>query len=221
MIGELATVRFFVAGFAGHRRPFELDLFLSRQHFVAFSTRHGAVRSDQREFGFRVVEPIHVRPGFCAVASLAPERGSIGPAALHAVAKLPIMRILVTCGAIAVLKMERENLIRSARCARHMAFGAGDGNVRARQRVACVAMFQNGEESAVPVRHGVARLAAVLIGLSRKLAVVRIFMAIGTIRESDFVDCFFSRWKMALRTFHGHMLPFQGIFRRSMFFHTK
>ncbi len=59
---ELAVMGVFVAIFAALRRALELHFLLADWRFVTITTLDGAVRSKQREFGFRMVETTHVCP---------------------------------------------------------------------------------------------------------------------------------------------------------------
>jgi len=59
---ELAVVSVFVTIFANLRGALELHLFLANRHLMTISAFDGAVRSEQRELGFRMVEASHVGP---------------------------------------------------------------------------------------------------------------------------------------------------------------
>lgn len=54
-------------------------------------------------------------------------------------------------------------------------------------------MFGDGIGGAVPILDGVARFAAIVVRNCGELIVVRIFVAIGALREGQFVICVFGR----------------------------
>ena len=107
---KLSVVCIFVAGFASLRRSLKTQL-VGGGGFVAISACHGAMRSEQREFCFRVVEAVDVRPRFSGVASFASERRAIGPLAGHFFVEFAVVRVLVASGAVPILKFERQNLV--------------------------------------------------------------------------------------------------------------
>ena len=61
-LGELAVMGVFMTIFANLRRVLELDFLLARGHLVTITALGGAMRSEQGELGFRMVEAIHVGP---------------------------------------------------------------------------------------------------------------------------------------------------------------
>ena len=60
--GELAGMGVGMARFAGLRRSLELDFMGTGGGLVAIAARHRAVRAEQREFRFRMVEISYVDP---------------------------------------------------------------------------------------------------------------------------------------------------------------
>ena len=61
-LGELAVMGIFVTIFADLRRVLKLYFLFADRHLVTITALDGAMRSEQREFGFRMVEAVHVRP---------------------------------------------------------------------------------------------------------------------------------------------------------------
>src|SRR5256886_15163651 len=61
------------------------------------------MRSEQREFGFRMVEAIHVRPGPHVMAGFASLRCAVGTAPRHAFFEFAMMDIFMAGGAGPVL----------------------------------------------------------------------------------------------------------------------
>lgn len=220
-VRKLAAVGFNVAAFAGQCGSLELNFLFARGHFVASAAGYSAMRADEREFRFGVIETIDVRPRFGAVAGFATEGGAIGAAALHAIAELPVMRIGVTGGAGAVFKMEWKNFIFAASGAGDVAIGTRNGDVSAGEWIAGIAMFRNGEEGAMPIHHRVATLAGVFVRSGGELTVMGVFVAIAAIRESHFVNGFFAGGQVALRAFNCDVLPFQGIFGSGVLFRAE
>lgn len=79
--------------------------------------------------------------------------------------------------------------------------------MRAGQRKLRVAMFGDGERRAVKIQYGMAVFAPVLVRRGRKLAVVRVFVAIRAGREFHFVNGVFPGRQMAFPTFHRDVFP--------------
>ena len=209
---ELLSVGIDVAGFARLWRTFELNLFLPRWWLVTIAASYRAMNPKQREFRFRMVEPVHRGPRFRVVTGLAAEWRPVWAPALHALAKLAVMRIHVTCRASSVGKMERHNLVGPIRRASLVAIHTRNGNVRASERILCLLVFCDGEERAMKIHDGVATLAAILIRSAGKLSIVRVLVTIAAVREFDFVQRFFAGWNMAFRAFHLRVHSFQRIF---------
>lgn len=128
--GELAVVDVAVAGFALLRCACKARGVIGGG-FVALRARDGAMRAEKKEFCFGVVEAGYVRPGFCGVAGLAAERGTVGALAAHAVAEFAFVRIGMAGGAGAFGEMKWQNFVGSAGSAEFVALGAGDCGVRA------------------------------------------------------------------------------------------
>ncbi len=100
-------------------------------------------------------------------------------------------------GAAEIGEVERENLVRASAKAGFVAIGARNRRVSTEQREAGVVVFGDGVGGAVPVLDGVARFAAIVVRSCGELLVVRIFVAIGTLREREFVICVFGRGSVA------------------------
>src|SRR5882762_9681729 len=77
-LGELAVMGIFVTIFADLRRVLELYFLFADRHLVTITALDGAMCSEQREFGFRMVEAIHVRPGPYVMAGFASLRRAVG-----------------------------------------------------------------------------------------------------------------------------------------------
>jgi len=151
------------------------------------------------------------------VAGFAAELGPIRPAAFLPIAELPVMRVLVTTRAGSVVKVKRNDFVFSAGGSYFMAFGASNGGVRSGERELGLPVLGDGKQRTVPIRYRMAALAAVLERRFRKLAVVRIFVAVRTGRELNFVNRLFAGGKVALVAFHFCVLSFQRILGSRMF----
>src|SRR2546430_5749324 len=90
------------------------------------------------------------------------------------------MRVLVTTRAGSVVKVKRNDFVFSAGGSYFMAFGASNGGVRSGERELGLPVLGDGKQRTVPIRYRMAALAAVLERRFRKLAVVRIFLAVRT-----------------------------------------
>src|SRR5882762_3714140 len=93
-LGELAVMGIFVAIFADLRSVLELYFLFADRHLVTITALGGAMRSEQREFGFRMVEAFHVRPGPYVMAGFASLRRAVGTAPRHAFFEFAMMDIL-------------------------------------------------------------------------------------------------------------------------------
>ena len=211
LCGKLRPVRIRVTTLAIGRRALELNLVRIRQRFVTFVTSHTAMASHQGKLGFRMIERADIDPRFGAVASLAPERGSVGPLLCHARVEFAVVRIGMARGARTVLEVEWQNLVGPASEARLVTFGAGHGHMRSRERKARVLVLGDRERRSVKILYGVAILAAVLIRSGGELLVMRILMAIRASREFHFVDRVLPRRRVAFLASDGHMFPFERI----------
>lgn len=220
-VSELSAVRLLVAGFAFLRRPFELDFLLAGKGLVALATGHGAVSTEQGKLCLGVVKSVHVRPGTRIMTGFAAERRAVRPAPGHAIAELPVVRVLMAGGAGLIDKPERQNLVGAVGKPLFVTFVAWNGRVSTRQRKFCLLVHRDGEKRAVKTLHGMAVFAAVVVRRGSELPVMGIFVAIGTIREFDLIDRVFSRGDVALRAFNGGVLPFQRVSRGPMLFHTE
>ena len=150
------------------------------------------------------------------MAGLAAELGAIRPEAFLAIAELSMMRVLVTTRTSFVVKVKRNDFVFSAARSDFMAFGATHGGVRSGQRELGLPMLRDGKQSAVPIGHGMAALAAVLKRRFRKLAVVGIFVAVRTGRELNFVNRLFAGRSVALVAFDFCVLSFERILGSGM-----
>lgn len=73
--------------------------------FVAVDAGHGAMRSQQREIGFGVVETGEILPFSCGMAVFAVDSRAIRSQRFHALRKLVVVRIAVTGGTGNILEV--------------------------------------------------------------------------------------------------------------------
>jgi hypothetical protein len=130
-----------------------------------------------------MVEAAGVDPRFRGVARFAAQGSSVGALRRHALLEFALVGIGVAGGACAVLKMERQNLVRSPAEPRLVALRAGDRYVGTRQDEARVLVFGNCECRTMKILYGVAILATILVGSGGKLLVMGILVAIRAGRE--------------------------------------
>lgn len=145
------------------------------------------------------------------MAGFAAERGAIRPATLHAVLEFPMMHVIVTSSAGLVFKVKRNDLVRSSRSADFMAFGTTHSDVRTGQRELGLPVFSDSKERAVKIGDRMAGLASVLEGLSRKLAVVGVFVAVRARSKLHFVNRVLACGQMTLVAIYFCVLPFQRV----------
>jgi len=127
--GELAAMRIFMALAAGLWSFVEFHVKqgpLQVRRLVAIRAVHGPMRADKREFRCGVIEILHVVPILCGVAGFATQRFALGVALLHALGKLAVVDVLMTCGARKLGEMIEHNRIGGRRL---MAVIAGDGHM--------------------------------------------------------------------------------------------
>lgn len=139
------------------------------------------------------------------------EWGAVSAAAFHTILELAVMRIRVTRGAGAVVKMKWQNFVGAMSDFRLVAVVAGYRHVTSRQGKLSLGMLGDGKERSVKITNGVATLAPVVIRCSRELSIVRIFVAIGAIRELHLIDRIFASGNVALSAFHRDVLPFKRV----------
>jgi len=219
--GKLARMRILVAAFAIFWRSLELNFVRAGQRFVALVAGHGPMSSGQWEFRFRMVEAADVHPGTCTVASLAAQRRAVGAFGCHALLEFVLVRISVAGSAGVVLKMERQNLVRSTSQAGFVAVRAWYRHVRPGQGVACLLVLGNGECGAMKVLYGVAFLASILVGRCRELLVMFILVAIRAGRELHLVLGILAGRGVALVASHGGMFSVQRVLRCGVFLHAE
>ena len=100
---ELLAMDVFVAVFALSRSRFEIhvdQLRLEIRRLVAIHASCGAMRSQQWEFRFRVIEAGKLLPGLGRVTSFASSHRTVGADCLHPFLELSLVRISMTAGAI-------------------------------------------------------------------------------------------------------------------------
>ena len=188
---ELSIVGVFVTRFAFLRCALEARLGW-RGRFVAVSTRDRSVRSQEREFRFRVVEAINIAPGFGAVAGFATEVRAVCSLARHLPRELTLVRVLMTGSTSTIFKLEGKYFVGASGKANLVAIRTSDGRVSAGEGESCVAVLGNRIGGTMPVDNGVAVFAAVPVRCGSKLVVVCVFVAVGAGRELHFVDGVFA-----------------------------
>jgi hypothetical protein len=144
-----------------------------------------------------MVETSDVSPGFEVVASFATGGRTVGTSARHLLGEFAFVRIVVARGAAEIGEVERQNLVGAPAEAGFVAFGAGNGSVGAEKRESGAVVVGDGVGGAVPVLNGVAGFAAIVVQSYGELIVVRIFVAIRTVRERQFVICVLGCGSMA------------------------
>lgn len=189
---ELAHVRVFVTIFANLRRAFELHFFRACGNFVTIAALHRAMRAKQRELCFRVVKTVYVRPRPRVMTSLAAERRAIGSPLGHSVVELAVMDILVAANARHVFEDKRQDFVCTPCSSCFMAIGARHRCVRPGQCETSVAMFGNRKSGSMKIQNGMTILAFVLIWGGSKLAVMRVFVAVGARCELYLVNRVFA-----------------------------
>lgn len=112
------------------------------------------------------------------MASLAPQRRSVGGALGHAVLKFAVMRIGVTRGATPVFEMERHNLVGVTRGAFFVTAHARHHGVSPFQRVSCLPMHGDRKFRPVKIDDAVAVFTAIRVFGVGKLPGVRVLVAI-------------------------------------------
>ena len=146
---------------------------------VALAAGHRAVDSQQREFGFGMIEAVDVHPGFHCVASFAAECGSIGALTRHAIIKLTLVRVFVASGAGAVFETERQDFVGATRGARFVAIRTRNRHVRAHESEARGLVLRDCESRAMEINDGVTWFATIVVGRGGELIVVCVFVTIG------------------------------------------
>jgi len=151
LLGKLSCVGIFVTILANLRRAFELYFLRPHRHLVTVPALDRAMRAKQREFGFRMVEVVHVCPGLNVVAGFASQRGAVCAALRLAVLELAMVRISMARSAGPVFELERKDLIRPPGRPHLMAIGARHGGVCVNQSKVRLAVLGDGESGAVKV----------------------------------------------------------------------
>lgn len=208
---ELRVVRVFVALLAHLSCSFELDFLGAHRHLVAGAALHDAVRAEQREFCFGMIETVYVDPGAGVVAGFAAERRSVGAALRHAVVEFAMMRVRVAGGASHVREAEGHDFVGATGGAGFMAVETGDGGVSAGEWITRSAVLSDGEGGAMEVRDGVAGFAFVQVGRGGELKVVLVLVAIEAGGEFYFVDGVFTGGDVAFPAFNRDVFSAQRI----------
>lgn len=115
---KLPGMNVFVTIFANLRSPLELHLRGSNWRFVTSAAFHRSMRAKQRKLRLRMIKAADVCPGSCIVARFAAQRNAVRTLLRHAVLEFAVMRIVVAGCTSQVVKVERQDLVRSA-CGAH------------------------------------------------------------------------------------------------------
>ena len=143
---ELTTVPVGVAFLADLWSPLKLCFSRTGHRFVARTTGNRSMGPQQRELRLVVVESIDISPRLCVVTSFAAKWTALRPVPRHAVAKLAVMRVLVTKRAAAVFKSERQYFVRAMCHLRFVAIVARDNHMCAGQGIFGISMLCDREE---------------------------------------------------------------------------
>ena len=131
--GELAGVGIGVTSGTVFRRGAKINIFqagFERRRSMAVTAGYAAVSAEERKFCFRMIKAVEFLPSCGRMASFAACRRSFRTLRLHLFAKLPFVRILVTCRAGAVFELVFHGRRRTERN-RLVAIQAENGSVPA------------------------------------------------------------------------------------------
>lgn len=219
VLGELAGMGILVTPLAARRRLLEVNilesgLLILRE--VATAAHYGAMRAQQGKRSGRMIEPRDFMPRPRRVAGLATRRRAIRAGLLHALGKLPIVRIGVTRGAGEVLKMVFHRRRRGLLCLGLVACVALDRDVRAGQRETCLVVLRQREFHGMKALYAVAVFTTILVRGPRELSLVHIHVTCQTFRVSDLEHRVRTFRDVTFRTCHFFVLPFERVFSGSM-----
>lgn len=222
---ELRTVDVLVTVFTLFWRSLEInagELGLKVSGFVAVDAGNGAMRARQREVCLRVIEARQLRPGFVGVTSLASHRLAVNQA-LHALAKLPVVRVLVTARAGHVLEVVRHLRLAlgGGLSLRFVTLLASHRQVRSGQYEPGLLVPRQPKRGGLVAVERVTLLAPVQIRRGRELRLVFVFVAVEAATEFDLVKRLFAARDMALRALQGGVLALQGIGGSRMLLQTE
>jgi hypothetical protein len=150
------------------------------------------------------------------MAGLATSGTAIGPLLRHTFPELTVVRILVAPGAGAVFKSVRYYLCCVPGFIHRMALRAGDGQVRADERIPALLMLRDRVRRGLEPTDDVAGFTFTLVWSSDKLPLVHICVAIHTFRKSNLVSSRCARREVAFRAGNSHVFAGEWISRRSM-----
>jgi hypothetical protein len=188
---------------------------------MAIATGDAAVRPLQRKFRFRMVKAADIDPGARVVAGLAAQRGPVGTALGHAFVELTLVGILVASRTRAVIKVERQDLVRPSGKPHLMTIPAGDRGVRPCKHEARISVLRGRECRAMEILDRMAVLATILVRRRGELLVVGVLVAIQALRELHLVEGILTRRNVAFFAGNARVLSFQRIVRSRMFFHAE
>ena len=150
ILGELLAMDFLMTVFALCRSRCKVcrnEFGLHVRRLVTIDACRSLVGANQGKVRFRVIEAGQLFPGLGRVAGFAPGRGSIGAQWLHALRKLPFVRILMAGYARQVLPVIEDDWLRTAFCVGLLlvAIAARDGYVSVGQDKPCLFMARQRE----------------------------------------------------------------------------
>ena len=192
-LGELSVMGIFVTILADLRGVLELYFLFADRRLVTITALDGAMRSEQRELGFRMVEAIHVRPGPHVMAGFASLRRAVGTPPRHAFFEFAMMDILMAGGAGPIFEMERQDFILPSGGTDFVTVGTRHSRVGSGQGETCFAMFGDRKCGTVKIQNRMTILAFVSIRRGFKLSVMGILVTVGTGREFHLIDGVFAR----------------------------
>lgn len=217
---KLPAVNVAVAVLACCRRRFEISIAQLHSHvrrLVAINACDRAMRSYQRELGGAVIEAGQIRPCFRRVADFA-ARDALGIRSHHAFFELPAVRILMTRRAGAIFKAIRDRF-RFERILRLVTFIACSRDVAPGQHEPRILVARQGERRRPVSIQRVTLLALVEIRRTGELCLVFVLVAIGALREFNFVERRPACGDMTPLALHRRVLPLQRVRAHRVFFH--
>jgi len=199
---KLPAVGILVAVLAQLGRRFEIHILqvaLQVQRPVTSGALDGTMSASELEFRSRVIELAKVRESSCRVAGLTSRSVAVYEHT-HAGREFVAVRIDVTSSARQALEVvaARGGADTIERLMTIQAIGC---NMRAGENKPGLLVTRKRERSHVEIVFAMALLAVVKIWRSRELLLVRVLVAVGTLREFDFEYCRPARWSVTLGAF--------------------
>lgn len=220
--GKLFRVHIFVAIFALRWRCLEVhidQLGFQVRRLVAAGAAGRPVRSHEREWGFRMIEPGQVLPRLRRVARLASCNDLVRSNLLQAFLELPLMRIRVATRATQALPVVDNRRLGPELRRFFVAVGAGHGKVSAGKNELRFFVARKGKSGGLVAFQTVAAVTSVEVRRCGKLSGVTVAVAIRATIELHLEQRVLALGNMALGALHVRVPPFQGISTRSVFGH--